>query len=118
LQRRAYFAELMRSWAVLSPFGLGEITLKDFEVFLTGGLLVKPSVGHIETWPDFFQEGETMVSFEWDLSDLGDVLDRIETDRSRHLPLAIEGQRRYRKATVDPGAAEGFCAHLNNIWLH
>jgi hypothetical protein len=118
LRRLAYFEELTRSWAVLSPFGLGEITLKDFEVFLTGGLLVKPSIDHVETWPDLFQDGETMISFQWDLSDLAEVLDRIEADRSRYLPLAIEGQRRYRDSTVGTGAAERFCTHVKQVWLH
>ena len=118
IARVNYFSELTRSWAVLSPFGLGEITLKDFEVLLTGGVLVKPSLDHMETWPDFFQAGESMVSFRWDLSDLEEVLQRVEADRSRHLALAIEGQRRYREATVALGAAERFCAHLKKTWLN
>ena len=35
----------MKSKIVISPFGWGEITLKDFETFLTQGLLIKP-----KTW--------------------------------------------------------------------
>ena len=41
LNRFSYFKEIKNSKIILSPFGLGEITLKDFEVFLTGGLLIK-----------------------------------------------------------------------------
>jgi hypothetical protein len=117
LRRSAYFSESQQCWAVLSPFGLGEITLKDFEVLLTGGLLVKPSLDHMETWPDCFQDGQSMVSFAWDLSNLDDVLKRIEEDRHRYLPLAVEGQERYRNATIGPDAAASFCAHVRRIWL-
>ena len=37
----------------MSPFGLGEITLKDFEVF-SGSLLMKPNMDHMLTWPNFY----------------------------------------------------------------
>ena len=57
LSRRDYFSELETSKVVVSPFGYGEITLKDFEVFLTGGLLLKPDMSHMETWPDLFRAG-------------------------------------------------------------
>jgi hypothetical protein len=116
LNRSAYFAELQKTWAVLSPFGLGEITLRDFEVFLTGGLLVKPSMKHLETWPALFDD-DCMVSFAWDLSDLGEVLDRIQSDRQGHVAIAMEGQRRYRNATIGAGAAEAFSKHVRQIWL-
>ena len=36
VNRKTYFEELKRSKVILSPFGWGEITLKDFEVFATG----------------------------------------------------------------------------------
>jgi hypothetical protein len=65
LGRLAYFREMERTRSVLLPFGLGEITLKDFEVFLTGSLLIKPDMSHLETWPDFYRDGETFVGHAW-----------------------------------------------------
>ena len=69
LTRKTFFNELVESKICLSPFGLGEITLKDFECFLTGTLLLKPSMEHLETWPNFYIENETFVSHS-DLSDI------------------------------------------------
>ena len=40
LNRRAHLKEMAGSKICVSPFGLGEITLKDFEVFLSGSLLL------------------------------------------------------------------------------
>lgn len=114
LGRFGYFRELRRSWAVLSPFGLGEITLKDYEVFLTGGLLVKPSMDHLETWPHFFEAGSTYVPFRWDLSDLEAVLDRVASDRKHFIAVAHEGQKRYREATIGEKAASSFVTHLRS----
>ena len=39
---------------MVSPFGFGEITLKDFETFLSGSVLVKPNMSHMETYPNFY----------------------------------------------------------------
>ena len=56
LKRYGYIQELTKSWSVLSPFGFGEITLKDFKAFIYGCLLLKPNMDHLETWPNFMKE--------------------------------------------------------------
>ena len=99
LSRRRYYAELRAAKVVVSPFGWGEITLKDFEVFLTGGLLFKPDMSGIETWPDLFVADETYVSHSWDLDDFDDRLADLIADNPRRLEIATAGQAKY-------------CAHL------
>jgi hypothetical protein len=115
LGRAAYFHELRSSKVVVSPFGFGEITLKDFEVFLTGGLLLKPDMSHLETWPNFFQGGETMLTHSWDLSDFVAVLDFAVRNYQELQHLAVEGQRRYRAHTSGPEAGEKFVGHLRSV---
>ena len=118
LPRFAYFRELAASGIVVSPFGFGEITLKDFEVFLTGGLLLKPDMSHLETWPDFFRAGETMIAHRWDLSDLEARIDEALADEPRRRAIAGEGQSRYLNELGTPGAearfAERFAALIAN----
>ncbi len=65
--------ELRESHMVLSPFGWGEITDRDFRVINARSLLVKPDMSHMETYPDVFRAGETYAPVKWDFSDLGDV---------------------------------------------
>jgi hypothetical protein len=115
LSRGAYLHELRNSKVIVSPFGLGEITLKDFEVFLTGGLLLKPDMSHLETWPDFFQSGKTMVSHTWGLADLPAVLQHSLENYDALLHIAETGQRTYRSHTSDVGAAELFVDHLRSL---
>jgi hypothetical protein len=113
LNRRGYMNELKQSKVVLAPFGWGEITLKDFEVFLTGGALLKPSMDHMQTWPNFYESNVTYLPFEWDLSNLEDTIERANENESQRLDTAVEGQRRYAEHTSGPHAAEIFADHLN-----
>ena len=109
LSRRRYLAELADSRVVVSPFGLGEITLRDFEIFIAGALALKPDMSHMETWPDLFVGGETIATFRWDLSDLEETIETLLTDAPRRLALATEAQERYRRHLTGPEAATLFC---------
>lgn len=115
ISRKKYYRELMQSKLVISPFGLGEITLKDFEVFLTGGLLLKPDLSHMTTWPNFYQNNRTIVTCRWDLSDLESVVDHILSHYTDYVEIAQTGQANYREYLVGEKAAELFYEHLNAI---
>lgn len=95
VNRYFFFNELKKSKVVISPFGLGEITLKDFEVFITGGLLMKPDMSILQTWPDFYTK-DTYVSFDWNLKNLCEKLELVLDNYSDYLRLAINAQDRYK----------------------
>lgn len=113
--RGRYFAELLRSRAVLSPFGLGEITLKDFETFIAGAALVKPDMSHMETWPDLFRPGETMATFRWDLSDIEALLDRLALSPGTTEAIAQAGQTRYRHFLAERDGRASFREHVVSL---
>ena len=115
LSRRGYMKELMRSKVILAPFGWGEITLKDFEVFSTGGMLLKPSMEHLATWPDFYIDGTTYKSFDWDLSDLEKKIEWGLDNRKEREAIASEGHRKYLQHTSGNNAAEIFATHLTSV---
>lgn len=115
LNRRGYMKELRRSKIVLSPFGWGEITLKDFEVFLTGGMLLKPSMDHMQTWPNFFESDATYLSHDWDLTDVKEKIDWALANESERQSIAERGQCRYVEHTSGPDASEKFATHLSGI---
>jgi len=115
LTRRRYIEELQRSKVAISPFGLGEITLRDFEIFLSGAAMVKPDMSGIETWPDLYQDGETMVSCRWDLTDLDEKIDYLLSHETLRREIAAAGQARYRKHLSGPQAGELFADHFESI---
>ena len=65
-----YNEELRLAEATLSPFGWGEVCFRDFEAMINKSLLIKPSMEHIETWPDIYRPHETYMPVSWDASDL------------------------------------------------
>jgi hypothetical protein len=115
LGRRGYMKELVNSKIVVSPFGWGEITLKDFEVFLTGGMLLKPSLTHMQTWPEFYENDVTYMSHDWDLDTIEERIDWALSNNSKRLEIAEQGQRRYIQHTSGPTAGRHFVNHLLEI---
>jgi hypothetical protein len=73
--RLRFLYELRQSQIVFSPFGWGEVCLRDYEAVASGALLLKPSMSHVATTPDIFVDGQTYVSTKWDLSDLEEKID-------------------------------------------
>ena len=115
VNRYKYFKELYDSKVVVSPFGYGEITLKDFEVFITGGLLLKPDINHMSTWPELYIDGKTMVSFDWSFDGLVEKIEDILSDYESYIDIAIQGQENYRKYINQETGSEFFAAHLCSI---
>ena len=92
----AYGRELRQSRVAMSPFGYSEINYKDFEVFLAGAVLLKPDMGHLDTWPDYYRPGETYVAHRWDLSDVESNVEIILSNPAWAQSIARAGQEAYR----------------------
>lgn len=115
LSRWAYLRELRHSRVVLSPFGYGEICYRDFEVFLAGALLLKPSMAHLETWPPFWEAGQTYLAHDWSLEGIGALLQQILDRYQDYLDIAVQGQQRYEAYLSGPEAGSRFAAHLATL---
>jgi hypothetical protein len=77
---RSYMEELRRSRFCFSPFGYGEICWRDYEAILSGAVLVKPDMSHIECVPDIYRAGETYISVRWDMADLREKMEGALAD--------------------------------------
>ncbi|MET1054852.1 MAG: glycosyltransferase [Pedobacter sp.] len=107
--RPAYLKELKTTKIGISPFGWGEICSRDFENFIAGCLLVKPSMEHLETFPNFFVKDHTYIPVRWDLADLEERLNHILDHYSEYQAIAITGQQHFAQLSSDH---EGFINHL------
>lgn len=105
---RQYRDEMRHSKMVVSPFGWGEIGVRDFECWINGAALVKPDMSHMVTWPDIFVPGETYQPIQWDFSDLESSIENLMEDNAYRLRLAEEGQDRFRKS-ISPEGMDQFC---------
>ena len=78
-----------------SPFGWGEICYRDFEAYFSGSLLIKPSMDHIETWPNLYIKNQTYIPCRWDLKDLVDMIYKCEN--TQYLQIPINAKNNYNQ---------------------
>jgi len=117
ISRRRYEKEIRDAKIVPSPFGAGEINYRDFEVLAGGAALVKPDMGHLETWPDLFRKDETYICHAWDLSDVvGQIRRTLET--GRYLTIARRAQDLYRKHLFQEDGQAEFCDRALRLFGH
>ncbi len=109
VNKSEYWKELRSSKLSISPYGWGEICYRDFETFIAGALLVKPSMEHLTTYPNTFKPHETYVPLHWDLGDLPEKLDHLISNYSNYQQIAKHGQENYKSILND---ADGF---INNM---
>jgi len=110
-----YWQELRNSRILLSPYGWGEICHRDFEGFISGCLIIKPSMAHMETWPPLFEDGETMLSVEWDMSNLQEVVNWALKNDKESQEIAKKGQKRYRHYISSKSARNEFVDRFIHI---
>ena len=107
VSKRRYFRELAQSQAAISPFGWGEINIRDFECFCAGSVLIKPDMDHLLTYPDFYGRHQSYVPYRWDFSDLEDVVEDVISNYHRYADIARHGQELFRRyADSDSGKDE------------
>ncbi len=109
LSLKEYFKELRSSQIAVSPFGVGEITLRDFEIIICGATLFKPDMKHIRTWPELFQTSlanPTCQAFNWDLSDFDEKLEYLLRNPQKRLEMAENAQNIYKKHLSEKGMLE------------
>ena len=98
--QRRFNREISNSKITLSPFGWGEICLRDFEAVLCGSLLLKPDMSHLETWPDVFVPFETYVPFSWDAEDLLEKTEYYLAHEHERKRIAANAYDSYRQQTA------------------
>ena len=94
VDRKRYMDELRKSRLCFSPFGYGELCWRDIEAILTGAVLVKPDMSHLETLPDLYVPGVTYLPVRWDFADVAEVVRTALTDPERCAAIAAEAHRR------------------------
>ena len=72
-----YISNLYSSKVCLSPFGMGEICFRDFEVMALNTLLIKPDMSMVITKPNIYIDGETYFGVQYDWSNLNEVIQSV-----------------------------------------
>jgi hypothetical protein len=93
LNYAAYMSELRDTKLSISPFGWGEICYRDFESVLAGTILAKPSMEHIETWPNIYIPNSSYVPLDWDMGNVASEVARALVHYDTYKKIAITAQQ-------------------------
>lgn len=108
IPRAEYWREMINSKIVVSPFGMGEICYRDYECFISGSILLKPSMDHLETWPPLYDAFETYVPFHWDFKNVKERIHQILSNPDTYRNVARKAQSRYRRYLNGPESGQLF----------
>lgn len=76
LDRQKYLETLWDSKFCISPFGFGEVNIREIEALMVGSVIIKPSIENVTTTPNIFGEGMS-VTCKADYSDLPELIDEL-----------------------------------------
>ena len=93
MSHKEYIEYMKNSKACISPFGWGEICYRDFESFFYGATLLKPTVDHMDTFPNFFIKNETYIPIDWNFDNINDVFELVGSEQYKE--VAKNGQELY-----------------------
>ena len=108
IPRARFMAELQASKLCFSPFGYGELCWRDLEAIHAGAVLLKPDMGHLDSTPNLYEDGETYVALRWDFSDLADKAAALLADPDRRAHIARTAYARARAYLLRDGPVEAF----------
>ncbi|HCR16104.1 MAG TPA: hypothetical protein DIU35_01360 [Candidatus Latescibacteria bacterium] len=108
LSTKEFRNTMMRAKIMPSPFGWGELGVRDYEAFIHGALLLKPDMSHMETWPAIFEESETYQPIDWGFGDLDTILCELLSDHGKRNRIASQGQATYLDS-ISPAGMARFC---------
>lgn len=75
LNQKEYFDVLADSKFCVSPFGFGEVNIREIECLVANTVLIKPDIGKIKTDPHIYGESFSLTCSD-DFSDISDLIER------------------------------------------
>ena len=115
LSRFKYLNELSNAKYTISPFGWGELCPRDFETFINGGVLIKPDMKTINTWPNWYITNKTYLAFDWDLKNFLDKIESALNNYEKLKEVAINAQKKYLYYTLGKESKKIFAERFLNL---
>lgn len=91
-----YVNILRRSKMTLSPYGMGEVCFRDFEIIQFGSIMIKPDMGNVKTTPNIYIPYETYIPCNYDWSNLNEVIDDVLTNWDNYKDIPENARRVFK----------------------
>jgi hypothetical protein len=117
ISKTSYIDEMRQSRGVISPFGWGEIAIRDFECFVLGSVLIKPTMDHLVTFPNYYEEKKTYLPIPWEIGDLEDIVEYVGSGAESVLEIAKRAQERFVYFAENRHGRKEFVSHVISVLL-
>ena len=107
-----FLREMRAAKICFSPFGYGEVCWRDYEAVMSGAVLLKQDMAHVETDPDIFVADETYVPVAWDLSDFAEKVAWLRDDSDAREAIATAAFTRLQ----DYARSDLFVDRMRPLW--
>jgi hypothetical protein len=94
LSKEEYFNVLSDSKFCISPFGYGEVNIREIECLLTGTVIIKPSIQNIKTSPFIYNKDTSCLHCKDDFSDINQIIESNLIDYDNRSEYLISNQRK------------------------
>lgn len=120
LSRNEYLDIMRNSFVAPSPFGWGEICNRDFEAFMYGNCLLKPSMEHLETYPDLYVKDQTYIELDWDFKNFNNIAEFVGTDEGKKFAVQIarNGQKAFMDCVDFKKRNYNLSRHIHQVLIH
>lgn len=108
-----YYKRVTSSKITLAPFGYGEMAPRDIEAAMFGSILIKPNMNHVDTFPNFYIDGETYIACKHDFSDLEEKINLI-LGNYEFYSYIVNNSRKKLLEIMNPN---NVALHLYNLFL-
>ena len=112
LPYQEYVEKLWKSKIALSPFGMGEVCFRDFELMQFGTLMIKPDMDIVNTYPNPYIKDETYISVKPDWSDLEEKIEKVLGNFQEYSYIV----NNFRNNFTENYTKEKFCMYWYNIF--
>ena len=93
------FADVMRrSKCTLSPFGMGELCFRDFEIIQFGSVMIKPDMSQVITHPNIYIPYETYIPCALDWSDLIEKIEWVKSNPNKCKEIVENARQLVKKS--------------------
>lgn len=112
LPQQEYHQKLWQSKIALSPYGMGEVCFRDFELMMFGVPMVKPGMDLVHTYPNPYIADQTYIAVDLDWKNLPDKLEEYLTNPEK-LTFITE---QFRSIFSHQYRIENLCTYWHKIF--
>jgi len=112
---QVYKTMLRRAKVGLSPWGLGEVCFRNFEIMIRGAICIAPDSSHVETWPDIYQPYKTYVPCNINFDNLEEVLADLLSNYRKRKQIAVTAFQYMRHCWQAEVFVSRFCTMMEGI---